>query len=309
MTEATRSRGEVGGPRQGREPSPSEPRRRGSLLGGASSRRLLAHALLITGALVMLYPLLWMLSSSLKPAGQIFTDLSLIPEEVVLSNYTEGWTGVGTPFSTFFLNSLIVCVGAVVGNVAACSMAAYAFARLDFKFKRFWFAVMLLTIMLPHHVTLIPQYVVFLQLGWVDTYLPLIVPKFLATDAFFIFLLVQFIRALPRELDEAAKVDGCGTFSVYWRIILPLLAPALATTAIFTFLWTYNDFFSQLIYLSDTALYTVPLGLRSFLDSTGESAWGPMFAMSVLSLVPVFLFFFFFQRLLVEGISTTGIKG
>jgi multiple sugar transport system permease protein len=158
-------------------------------------------------------------------------------------------------------------------------------------------------------VTLIPQYAIFLGLDWVNTYLPLIVPKFLATDAFFIFLMVQFIRGLPTELDDAAKVDGCGPFGVYWRIILPLLVPALTTTAIFTFLWTYDDFFSQLIYLSDTGLYTVPLGLRLFLDSTGESSWGPMFAMSVVSLLPTFAFFLLFQRWIVEGISTTGLKG
>jgi multiple sugar transport system permease protein len=273
------------------------------------ARRLLAHAGLIVGALVMIYPLLWMLASSLKPEDQIFTDLSLIPEEVILSNYVEGWSGAGQSFATFFTNSLIVCVGAVVGNLIACSMAAYAFARLDFRFKRVWFALMLLTIMLPQHVTLIPQYAIFLSLDWVNTYLPLIVPKFLATDAFFIFLMVQFIRGLPGELDDAAKVDGCGPFGVYWRIILPLLVPALTTTAIFTFLWTYDDFFSQLIYLSDTGLYTVPLGLRLFLDSTGESSWGPMFAMSVVSLLPTFAFFLLFQRWLVEGISTTGLKG
>jgi multiple sugar transport system permease protein len=272
-------------------------------------RRLLAHALLIAGALVMLYPLLWMLSSSLKPADQIFTDLSLIPREVVLSNYAEGWTGAGIPFSAYFVNSFIVCLGAVVGNLVACSTAAYAFARLDFRFKRLWFALMLLTIMLPAHVTLIPQYSLFLRLDWVNTYLPLIVPKFLAVDAFFIFLMVQFIRGLPRELDDAAKVDGCGPLGIYWRIVLPLLTPALVTTAIFTFLWTYDDFFSQLIYLSDTALYTVPLGLRLFLDSSGQSAWGPMFAMSVVSLLPTFLFFLFFQRLIIQGISTTGLKG
>lgn len=273
------------------------------------ARRLLAHAVLIMGALVMIYPLLWMIASSLKPEDQIFTDLSLVPEEFVLSNYTEGWSGAGQSFATFFTNSLYVCLGAVAGNVIACSMAAYAFARLDFRFKRLWFALMLLTIMLPQHVTLIPQYAIFLQLDWVNTYLPLIVPKFLATDAFFIFLMVQFIRGLPPDLDDAAKVDGCGPFGIYWRIILPLLVPALATTAIFTFLWTYDDFFSQLIYLSDTGLYTVPLGLRLFLDSTGESSWGPMFAMSVVSLLPAFLFFLLFQRWLVEGISTTGLKG
>jgi multiple sugar transport system permease protein len=273
------------------------------------ARRLLAHAALIAGALVMIYPLLWMLASSLKPEDQIFTDLSLIPREVILSNYVEGWSGAGQSFGTFFTNSLIVCVGAVVGNLIACSMAAYAFARLDFRFKGFWFALMLLTIMLPQHVTLIPQYAIFLNLDWVNTYLPLVVPKFLATDAFFIFLMVQFIRGLPGELDDAAKVDGCGPFGVYWRIILPLLVPALTTTAIFTFLWTYDDFFSQLIYLSDTGLYTVPLGLRLFLDSSGESSWGPMFAMSVVSLLPTFAFFLLFQRWIVEGISTTGLKG
>lgn len=283
----------------------------GSKMGHAQldARRLLAHVALIAGALVMIYPLLWMLASSLKAEDQIFTDLSLIPQEVILSNYVEGWGGAGQSFGTFFTNSLIVCVGAVVGNVVACSMAAYAFARLDFRFKGFWFALMLLTIMLPQHVTLIPQYAIFLSLDWVNTYLPLIVPKFLATDAFFIFLMVQFIRGMPGELDDAAKVDGCTPFGVYWRIILPLLVPALTTTAIFTFLWTYDDFFSQLIYLSDTGLYTVPLGLRLFLDSSGESSWGPMFAMSVVSLLPTFAFFLLFQRWIVEGISTTGLKG
>ncbi|MGH3656751.1 MAG: carbohydrate ABC transporter permease, partial [Micromonosporaceae bacterium] len=164
-------------------------------------------------------------------------------------------------------------------------------------------------IMLPHHVTLIPQYAIFLELDWINTYLPLIVPKFLAVDAFFIFLMVQFIRGIPRELEDAAKVDGCGPVAIYWRIVLPLLTPALATTAIFTFIWTYNDFFTQLVYLSDTDMFTVPLGLRSFLDASGESSWGPMFAMSVLSLIPVCLIFAFFQRRLTEGISTTGMKG
>jgi len=274
-------------------------------------RALFVHVLLIAGALVMLYPLLWMVSSSLKPADLIFSDPSLWPKEFDFSNYPEGWTGSGTSFGRFFLNSTIVTAGAVVGNVVACSMAAYAFARLDFKFKKLWFALMLVTIMLPQHVTLVPQYFLFLRLGWVDTFLPLIVPKFLAVDAFFIFLMVQFIRSIPRELDDAAAVDGCGPIMIYWRIILPLATPALVTTAIFTFIWTWDDFFSQLIYLSSIANYTVPLGLRMFLDLTGgeEATWGPLFAMSVLSLIPTFLFFLFFQRMLIEGISTSGLKG
>jgi multiple sugar transport system permease protein len=163
--------------------------------------------------------------------------------------------------------------------------------------------------MLPYHVTLIPQYILFLNLDWVDTFRPLVVPKFLAVDAFFIFLLVQFFRTIPRELDDAAKIDGCGPFRIYWKIILPLSLPALATAAVFTFIFTWDDFFGPLVYLNDIQSYTVQLGLRSFVDSTGKSDWGALFAMSVLTLLPVFAFFVFFQRLLIQGISTTGLKG
>jgi multiple sugar transport system permease protein len=195
------------------------------------------------------------------------------------------------------------------GNVLTCSLAAYAFARLKFWGRDFWFALMLGTLMLPYHVTLIPQYVLFLHLDWVNTFLPLVVPKFLAADAFFIFLLTQFFRTIPRELDEAAMIDGCGPWRIYWKIILPLSLPALATAAIFTFIWTWDDFVGPLVYLTDMANYTVQLGLRSFVDSTGKSDWGALFAMSVLTLLPVFAFFLFFQRLLIEGIATTGLRG
>ncbi|WP_020578001.1 carbohydrate ABC transporter permease [Actinopolymorpha alba] len=274
-----------------------------------SPRRLLLHTALAWGAALMVYPLLWLVSSSVKPDTEIFTQLGLWPRTFDLANYSEGWSGASQSFTVFFTNSLVITVGCVIGNILACSAAAYAFARIEFRFKKLWFAVMLSTLMLPHHVTLIPQYVLFFNLGWVNTYLPLIVPKFLATDAFFIFLMVQFIRTIPRELDDAAAVDGCGPFRFYLRIVLPLLRPALVTTAIFTFIWTYGDFLSQLIYLTEPGLYTVPLGLRMFLDSLGGSAWGPMFAMSVVSLIPTFLVFLFFQRKIVEGISTTGIRG
>lgn len=268
------------------------------------------HLIIIMIAFVMLYPVLWMLGSSFKPANQIFSEIGLWPKQWVWGNYAQGWSGVqGNPFSRFLGNSLIVSLGAVLGNVISCSMAAYAFARLSFRFKTAGFGLMLMTIMLPHHVTLIPQYILFNKLGWVNTFLPLIVPKWLATDAFFIFLTVQFIRGLPRELDEAATIDGCGPVHIYWRIILPLALPALITTTIFTFLWTWDDFFSQLIYLSDVNKFTVPLGLRLFLDSSSQSDWGPMFAMSVLSLVPCFVIFIACQKYFVEGIATSGIKG
>jgi multiple sugar transport system permease protein len=167
---------------------------------------------------------------------------------------------------------------------------------------------MLMTLMLPYQVTLIPQYVLFRSIGWVDTILPLVVPKFLAADAFFIFLMVQFFRGIPRELDEAAMMDGAGPWRIYWKIMLPLSLPVLATAAVFTFIWTWDDFFGPLIYLNRMSDYTVMLGLRTFTDSTGTSDYGGLFAMSVLSLVPIFLFFLFFQRMLIEGIATTGMK-
>lgn len=264
---------------------------------------------LLAGAIVMLYPVLWMLSSSFKTNDKIFTEVGLWPSDMTFNNYIQGWEGIsGFTFTNFYLNSFIVVGLSILGNIIACSMAAYAFSRLDFTMKKTLFAIMLATMMLPIHVLLIPQYILFNSLDWVNTYLPLIVPKFLATDAFFIFLMVQFIRGIPKELDNAARVDGCGQIQIFTRIIFPLMTPALVTTAIFTFIWTWNDFFSQFIYLSNPEKWTVTLALRGFLDTMGESMWGDMFAMSILSLIPIFIFFIAFQRLLIEGISTTGIK-
>ncbi|WP_299751925.1 carbohydrate ABC transporter permease [Devosia sp.] len=256
----------------------------------------------------MLYPLLWMLSSSLRPENEIFTSTSLWPSAISLDSYFRGWNGLRLSFGTFFVNSFTIAVLAIIGNLATCSLAAFAFARLEFWGRGFWFAMMLATLMLPYQVTLIPQYVLFHNLGWVNTFLPLVVPKFLAADGFFIFLMVQFFRGIPKELDEAAMMDGCSPWRIYWKILLPLSTPVLATAAIFTFIWTWDDFFGPLIYLSDIRTYTVMLGLRTFVDSSAQSDWGGLFAMSILSLLPIFLFFLFFQRLLIEGIATTGMK-
>jgi len=275
---------------------------------GIRPRRLVTYAILIAGAFLMIYPLVWMVFSSFKLDRQIFSDPTGLPSSWNIANYFEGWVATTPSFTRYFVNSFIVCLGAVIGNVLACSLTAYAFARLEFPFKRTLFTAMLLTLMLPSHVLLIPQYVLFVNLSWVNTYLPLIVPKFLATDAFFIFLMVQFIRKIPRELDEAAIVDGAGPFRVFTSVIFPLLQPAIITTVIFTFIWTYNDFFSQLIYLTSPDQLTVPVGLRSLVDSSGGS-YGQLLAMSVLSLVPTFVVFLIFQRRLVEGIATSGLKG
>ncbi|NLV85074.1 MAG: carbohydrate ABC transporter permease, partial [Spirochaetales bacterium] len=223
---------------------------------------------------------------------------------------SEGWKGIGiVGFGTFFKNSFVICIISCIANAVFCSLTAFAFARLKFIGKKLWFAIMMTTLMLPSHVTTIPRYIIFRSFGWINTFLPIIIPKFFATDAFFIFLLVQFIRSLPKDMDEAAKIDGCGKFGIYSRIIMPLSVPALITTILFTFLWTWDDFFNQLLYLTSPTKYTVPMGLRLFLDSSGMSLWGPMFAMSVLSLVPAFTLFFSLQKYFVKGIATTGIKG
>jgi multiple sugar transport system permease protein len=277
-------------------------------IGNNRHKRFTKHLLLCLASILMLYPLLWLVSSSLKPAGIVFKDLSLWPAEWDLSNYTEGWTALEFPFDLYLVNSVVIVVLSIIGNLLSCSLAAYAFARLNFRGRKLFFALTLGTMMLPGHVLLVPQYIVFAKLGWLNTYYPLIVPNFLATSAFYIFLMVQFIRSLPKELDEAARIDGAGTFRIFWSVILPLCKPAFATTAIFTFISTWNEFFSPLLYLTEQELYTVPLALRQFIDSEGQSQWGQMFAMSFVSLAPVIGFFIAGQKYLVKGIATTGLK-
>lgn len=276
---------------------------------GSSRRsRFARHILLCVVGAVMMYPLLWLLSSSLKPSGLIFTDLSLWPAEWELSNYPQGWNALEQPFTVYMVNSLVIVVLSIVGNLMSCSLAAYGFARLKFTGRKLFFVLMLGTMMLPGHVLLVPQYIVFAKLDWINTYYPLLVPNFLATNAFYIFLMVQFMRSLPKELDDAARIDGCGPFRTFWSVIMPLSMPAFATTAIFTFISVWNEFFGPLIYLTDSELYTVPLALRQFIDSEGQSQWGQMFAMSFLSLAPVIGFFIAGQKYLLKGIATTGLK-
>lgn len=267
------------------------------------------HTFIILLGILMLYPVLWLVSSSFKPNQLIFSEPGLWPSAFTLDNYANGWKGLqGISFGRFFTNSWIISIMSVLGNVITCSLAAFAFARLHFKFRKIWFALMLVTIMLPYHVTLIPQYIIYDQLQWINTYYPLILPKWLAHDSFFILMMVQFIRGIPRELDESATIDGCGMWQIYFRIVLPLLVPALISAAIFTFIWSWDDFFSQMIYLSKIDLFTVQLGIRSMFDPSGQSDWGALLAMSTLSLVPITLIFLIFQRYFLDGIATTGLK-
>ncbi len=273
-------------------------------------RTVFYHLMVAASALVMLYPILWLFASSFKSRAEIWTNVSaLIPQEFTLMNYVNGWKGFGgITFTTFYANSFFYAGVATLLTVMASAVVAYGFARIQFTGRRFWFATMLTTLMLPVQVQIIPQYLVFSQLDWINTFYPLLLPR-IGGQAFFIFMIMQFIRGIPRDLDEAAEMDGCGKGGIFFRIILPQIVPALITAAIFAFYWTWEDFLTPLIYLNAPKLYTVSLALRAFADPSGTTDWGAIFAMSSLSLVPVFVIFVLFQRFLVEGISTTGLKG
>jgi multiple sugar transport system permease protein len=287
---------------------PAEPVRTRSRRRRIPVSSVVRHTVMLLGAFLMIYPLLWLVVSSFRPADEIFRHSGLFITHLDFENYTSGWNALARPFQSYLMNSAILVIGAIVGNLFSCSLAAYAFARLEFRGKKWMFGAMLLTIMIPIHVIIVPQYIFFSRLDLINTFVPLLLPKFLATDSFFVFLMVQFIRGIPRELDEAARVDGAGHPRIFLKIILPLMTPALAATAIFTFIWTWNDFFSALIFLTDADVQTVPVALRSFIDASGSSNFGGMFAMSIVSLFPVFLVFLFGQKYLVKGIATTGLK-
>jgi multiple sugar transport system permease protein len=275
-----------------------------------SVKRLVWHGICVVALLILLYPLVWLLTASVKPDAEILHSLSVVPHKVIVDNYTGIFHGsAGQSVWLLFGNSLIVSLGSVVGNLISCTLAAYAFSWLRFRLRGVLFGFTIATIMLPVHVVLIPQYTIYQQLGLVDTFWPLILPKLLGTDAFFVFLIVQFMRGLPKDLGDAARIDGCGPVRVFGHIVLPLTRPALVSTAIFTFIWSWNDFLSQLIYLNSPQMYTLQLGLRLFVDQTSQTAYGAMMAMSVLSLLPIALFFAVFQRMLVQGVSTTGMNG
>lgn len=268
------------------------------------------HVGVIALMIVILYPAVWMVMSGFKPSNQIVGSTSLFSAEPTLDNYKTALAGIGgVSFWTFVKNSTILAIGSVIGVTLSCSVSAYAFSRIQFPGRGVFFVLMISTLLLPFHVVIIPQYIVFNQLSMLNTYVPLLIGKFLAADAFFVFLMVQFMRNLPRELDEAARIDGAGHVRIFGSIMLPLMKPALVTSSIFAFIWSWNDFFGPLIYLNRPRLFPLPVALRQFVDQTTVSDYGAQMAMAVLALVPVLIFFFIFQRYLIEGVATQGLKG
>lgn len=271
-----------------------------------SPRHVLVYVLLVSMSALFLLPLFWMISSALKPNYQVMAFPPVwIPNPPKWSNFREALTYV--PFGRFSINTVIIALGTIVGTVLSCTVVAYGFARLRAPGKNALFVVLLATMMLPYPVTMIPLYVEFNTVGWVNTFLPLIVPAFFGVP-FYIFLLRQFFMGIPTEFEDAARIDGANTPQILWHVILPMSKPALATVAILTFQSTWNDFLPPLIYLHDQSKYTISLGLN-FFRSTYTINWAYLMAASLVTMLPVVLLFFFAQRLFIQGITLTGIKG
>ncbi|APW37812.1 sugar ABC transporter permease [Rhodoferax koreense] len=260
--------------------------------------------------LVMLYPMLWLVGSSFKSNSEIFTEIGFWPSKFNLGSYAKGWkTTSEYTFATYFLNSFAIIIPRIIVTVISCVLVAYAFARFEFHGKKILFGIMVGTMMLPTIILRLPQYLMFKELGWLDTYLPLIVPSAFATDTFFVFLLVQFLRGIPRDMEEAAQIDGCNPVQLLWYIIVPLLKPAIISVVVFQFIWTMNDFMGPLIYLSSVEKYPVSLALKMSIGATEEVEWASVIAISVVALVPSIVVFFLAQRHFIEGASSSGIKG
>jgi multiple sugar transport system permease protein len=268
------------------------------------------HFFIILFGLVMIYPVIWMIMGSFKNNREILNNsMQLLPSVWRLENYVTGWKGFGNiGFGTFFSNSMIVASIATIAATISSALVAYALGRVKFKGRKIWFVCMISTLMLPSQIVMIPQYIIFQKLHLVNTYVPLVLPFFFG-QAFFIYMMMQFISGLPKELDEAAIIDGCSKYTIFARIILPLISPALITTFIIQFYWKWDDFLGPLIYLSRPEKYTASLAIKMFADASSTTDYGAMFAMSTISMIPIFLIFMFFNRYLMEGISTSGLKG
>lgn len=268
------------------------------------------YTVLLLMGLVMLYPMIWLVGASFKSNAEVFTEIGFWPSRFDFSAYAKGWkTSSEYTFATYFLNSFLIIIPKVIVTVISCVLVAYAFARFDFWGKKFLFSVMVGTMMLPLIILRLPQYLMFKEFGWVDTYLPLIIPSAFATDTFFVFMLVQFLRGIPRDMEEAAQIDGCNALQLLWYILVPILKPAIISVVVFQFIWSMNDFMGPLIYLSSVENYPVSLALKMSIGATEEVEWASVIAISVVALVPSLVVFFLAQRHFIEGAASSGIKG
>jgi ABC-type glycerol-3-phosphate transport system permease component len=286
--------------------APTSSRPRGALISRHLLHKLFVYGLLVAGSILFIMPFLWMVSTSLKPPNEVFTyPPSFLPSSFQWQNYPQGWTTL--PFTTFLRNSLIVTGANVIGNLLSCSLVAFGFARLRARGRDLLFLLVLATMMIPYEVTMVPRFVLFKELGWVNSLRPLIAPAWFGYP-FFIFLLRQFFMSIPHELDEAAYMDGASNLRVFWNVILPLSKPALGAVAIFSFIGNWNNFLDPLVYLRSQDLFTIALGLNLF---KGEylTVVNQLMAVSILALLPILVIFFFAQKTFVQGITLSGMGG
>lgn len=268
------------------------------------------YVFVVIVGMVMVFPLIWMFFAAFKSNAEIFGAFKILPESWSIEAFVNGWQGVGKyTYTTYFINTFSIVLPTTLLTVCSCALVAYGFARFNFRLKRVLFVILIATLMLPNTVIIIPRYTLFNSLDWLNTYLPFYVPALLACYPFFIFMLLQFMRGLPHELDESAHIDGCGTFKTFLLILLPLMKPALFSAGLFQFLWTYNDFFNSLIFINSVEKYPISLALRSAIDVDANVQWSQVMAMAVVSVVPLIIMFFAAQKYFVEGIATSGLKG
>lgn len=273
-------------------------------------RLMLTYGMLLGVGLLMVYPLLFMFFGTFKGNQELLSSLSLWPNTFDLSGYVKGWQGTGQyTFTHFYKNTFLLVLPTVLLTLISSTLVAYGFSRFCYKGRGFLFMLMLSTLMLPETVTIIPKFILFSKLEWFNTYLPFIIPAAFSSNAFFVFMMVQFFRGIPRELDEAAKIDGCNSLRILIEVLVPLLTPVLFSVGIFQFMWTWNDFFNALIYISNVGVFPLSLALKMSIDVSSGVKWNEVLSMSFLAILPSVIIFFLAQKYFVEGIATTGIKG
>lgn len=271
----------------------------------------LAYIVLVIVGVVIIYPFLWLVGSSFKTTYEIFAEPGIIPHNPTFNAYINGWKGGGTvAFDTFFKNTFFYAILKVIFTVFSATITAYGFTRFEFPFRKPLQAILIGTLLFPAVVVIVPSYIIFARIGWSDSYYPLLVPALLAGETYFVYLLMQFFRTIPREMDEAAMIDGCGPVKRLFLILVPLIKPSVVTVVLFQFIWACNDFLNPMIYLSTESKFPVSVGLKMTMDSSaGLIKWENIFAMSVLAILPPLVLFILAQRNFIEGISTSGLKG
>ncbi|ABR47120.1 binding-protein-dependent transport systems inner membrane component [Alkaliphilus metalliredigens QYMF] len=270
----------------------------------------LRYTVLVAVGMLMLYPLVWLIGASFKTNAEIFTSIGFLPNSFDFSGYVNGWrTSTQYTFATYFMNTFKIVIPKVILTMISTTITAYGFARFKMKGKKVFFMILIATLLLPNVVLRIPQYLMYRDFGWLNSYKPLVVPAAFATDAFFVFMMIQFMRGIPKDLEEAARIDGCNSLQVLYYILMPMLKPAIISVGLFQFMWTMNDFLGPLIYLSSVEKYPVSIALKMSMDASALVHWNQIIAMSVIALIPSLVVFFAAQRYFVDGISTSGIKG